>query len=131
MTKSQVKGFTLSELMIAAAILALVLSALLILYINCLFLNEASRNLSIATSHAQYMLEEIKYTSFATIAPNYNGVCINDGSIESRGLSPLTAETICTTVTGTRVLNVSVVVSWEDKGMRNRGLTLATLITEP
>ncbi|MDD5506606.1 MAG: prepilin-type N-terminal cleavage/methylation domain-containing protein, partial [Candidatus Omnitrophica bacterium] len=60
MMKLQVRGFTLSELMIAAAILVLVLSALLVLYINCMILNEASRNLSIATSHAQYMMEEIK-----------------------------------------------------------------------
>jgi len=129
--KSQVRGFTLSELMIAAAILILVLSALLVLYINCMILNEASRNLSIAASHAQYMMEEIKYTSFANIASTYNGVCINSGSIESRGLSALTAETICSTVTGTSVLDVSVVVSWQDKGIRNREFTLTTLIVEP
>lgn len=129
--KSQAKGFTLSELMIAAAILVLVLSALLVLYINCMFLNEASRNLSIAATHAQYMLEEIKYTSFAAIAATYNGVCINDGSIQSRGLSPLTAETICSTVTGARVLEVNVAVSWQDRGLRSRSLALTTLISEP
>src|SRR3989338_6633303 len=53
-------GFTLSELLLAAAILVFVLAGLLAIFANCLILNEANRNLTVARSHAQYIIDEIK-----------------------------------------------------------------------
>lgn len=57
-------GFTLSELLLAAAILAFVLTGLLLLFINCSLLNEANRNLTIATSYAQELMEVIESKRF-------------------------------------------------------------------
>lgn len=52
-------GFTLSELMIAALILSFTLVGILLLFINCLFLNQSSRNSSFAYSALQVKMEEL------------------------------------------------------------------------
>ncbi len=131
------KGFTLSELLLAAAILAFVLSGLLLLFINCIILNEANRNLSVATSHAQYIMEEIKnagtlqsikakidsgnFTSFQVL-PNENITvcCCNSpcssclGSCQSAG-DPL---------------GIYVRVNWKDRSVRDRYIELKTQMTD-
>lgn len=64
MTKLSDKAFTLSELMIAAAILAFVLVGLLSVFINCILLNELNRNIALANSAIQAKIEEMKDTGF-------------------------------------------------------------------
>ncbi|MBN2830874.1 MAG: type II secretion system protein [Candidatus Omnitrophica bacterium] len=58
------KGFTLPELLLAVAILAFAISGMLYLFVNCSFLNNSNRNLSIATSHGQFVMEGIKNAGF-------------------------------------------------------------------
>ena len=129
--KKSLAGFTLSELLLATAILVIALSGLLLLFANCILLNESNRHLAVATSHAQFAMEEIKSTSFGSTAPNYNGVCWNNATIQSKGLSPLSNETVCITVTGITLLDVKVKASWRDRGGRDRNTTLETLTAEP
>lgn len=129
--KVSVTGFTLAELLLAAAILAFALVSLLALFINCIFLNDTNRNLSIAIGHAQYAMEEIKNTAFGSIIASYNGTCWNSATIESRGLIALTNESVCFQITGTTLLDAVVTVNWRDRGLRDRSTTLETLITEP
>jgi prepilin-type N-terminal cleavage/methylation domain-containing protein len=120
-------GFTLSELLVSAAILAFVFSALILLFINAGFLNEANRNKTIAVSHAQFTLEEVKNTVFTSIASaNWNSV-----TIASKGLTPLNNESINIAVTGTAPKDVLVTVNWRDRRQRNRSASFSTLITEP
>lgn len=125
------KGFTLPELLLAAAILVFVLAGLLLLFINCIFLNQANRNLTIATSHAQYVLEDVKHTSFDDISTDINnGVWDWDATdITNAGLTALTGESIDTQVSGVDPIGVSVTVSWNDRGLRARNIELRTLIT--
>jgi prepilin-type N-terminal cleavage/methylation domain-containing protein len=125
--KSSNKGFTLAELLLAAAILALALTSILTLFINCLFLNTSNNNLSIATSHGQYTLESVKNTNFTSIQSQ----TWDQTAISAKGLTPLDSESIVIGVTGTDVLDVVVTVNWKDRGIRNRSLTLETLIAEP
>jgi hypothetical protein len=54
------KAITLTELLLAAAIMAFVISGIIALFVNCTLLNEGSHNLTIAVSHAQHILEEIR-----------------------------------------------------------------------
>ena len=54
------KAITLTELLLAAAILAFVICGIIALFANCTLLNEGSHNLTIAVSHAQQILEEIR-----------------------------------------------------------------------
>ena len=134
------KGFTLPELLLAAVILAVVLSGLLMLFINCIFLNESNRNLTLATTHAEYIMEEIRAAGFAGLEDrivNNNGTPLgwdlDSAEIQSEyNLTPLTNETIeTTTVTpsGSNPLGVSVRVGWEDRTHREREIELQTLIT--
>jgi len=58
------KGFTLLELMIAAAILLIALSGLLSTFVYSLLINETSNNLVIAANDAQYVLEQMKSFSY-------------------------------------------------------------------
>lgn len=121
------KGFTLAELILAAAILAFAISGLLTLFINCIFLNTANSNVSIATAHAQYALEEVKKTNFTSIQSQTWDKTI----ISAKGLIPLDSESVVINVTGVKVLDVTVTVNWKDRGIRNRSLALETLLTEP
>ena len=57
-------AFTLSELLLAAAILVFVLAGLLALFTNCLILNEANRNFTLVYSAIQAKMEEIKNRDF-------------------------------------------------------------------
>ena len=131
------KGFTLPELLLAFSVMALVLAGALSLFISCIFLNETNRNLSVATGHAQLVLEEIKNTNFVSmqsgaINPETNWDWDN-AAISAKGLIVLNTESISTQAvwTGTDRLNVNVTVSWKDRGLRDRLTSLETLITEP
>lgn len=64
MMKLSNRGFTLSELMIAAGILAFVFASLLLVFINCILLNELNRNFTLAYTAVQDKMEEIKNTDF-------------------------------------------------------------------
>ena len=121
------EGFTLSEVLISAAILAFVFSALILLFINAGFLNEANRNKTVAVTHAQYALEEIKNTPFGNIV----NATWNSATIVSKGLVPLNNESINIVVTGTGPKDVLVTVNWRDRRLRNRSVSFETLITEP
>jgi prepilin-type N-terminal cleavage/methylation domain-containing protein len=121
------KGFTLAELLLAAAILAFVLSSLLLVFINCIILNESSRNLTVAVSHAEFALEEIKHQDFSSIASS----TWDTSTIVSKGLIPLNSESLVITATGMSPKNINATVNWRDRAVRNRSATLKTLLTEP
>lgn len=82
-------GFTLAELMIAAGILAFVLAGLLVVFINCILLNELNRNLSLAYNAVQAEMEQIKdrgITSFDSLDS------LNGTTFELSGFSANDAE---------------------------------------
>ncbi len=118
------KGFTLMELMLSAAILALALTGIVALFLQCMILNEANRNSVIALSHAQFAMEEIKNTPFGGITSSV----WDSAAVTSKGLSPLGNESITINVTGTDLLDVTATVNWLDRGTRNRNLSLETQI---
>lgn len=132
------KGLTLPELLLAAVILTFVLSGLLMLFINCTVLNEANRNLTTATAHAQYVMEDIRAAGFGgleTRINNNNGIPLGwdlgTTQIQSEyNLTPLSNEAITTLVTQSgNPLGVSVRISWNDATHRPRQTELQTLIT--
>lgn len=134
------QGFTLSELLVASGIMAVVLVGLLHLFITCIFLNEANRNLSVATAHGQYVLEGIKNTNFTNFkngSPNADTYWDwNSAAINSKGLGALNSEAIATDAVwvdaGTKDrLDITVTLTWKDFGLRDRILILRTLLTEP
>lgn len=126
------RGITISEVLLAAVILAVALTAILMTFVTTAVLTEANRNTTRATTHAQYVLEDIKNTTFTTVR-NHGSTSWdwNSTTINSKGLSALNNESIDTTVSGTTLLTITVTVSWNDRGGRNRSLTLETLMAEP
>ena len=131
------KGFTLAELMIAAFILTFVLSGLLLLFTNCMLLNDASRNLSVAISHGEYVMEQISATTFTGLETRINNGGANGWDLTTANLqaSPYNFMTLPTENVVTSVfqsgnpLGVSVVVNWQDRGQKNRSTELRTYLT--
>lgn len=126
------KSFTLSELLLSVAILGLVFSSILLVFVSSLILNESSRNLTVALTHAKYVMEDIKNSDFDTIKEDGNTNWDWDSNaILVEGLSSLKNETIDVQVSGTDILDVKVIVNWEEFKSRSRDLKLETLITKP
>ncbi len=131
------KGFTLSEALLAICLLAIVFAASVASFMNCFILNEANRSLAIATTHANYAMEEIK--DKAATPGGFSGLVslINSGNwnwnsatINNKGLLALNQETINTSVSGTDLLDITVSVAWIVHG-RNRTISLESLVAEP
>ena len=117
----------------AAAILVFALAGLLFLFISCMLLNESSRNRSIAITHAQFVLEEIKNTNFDVIETNINAGNWNwdEAEIENENLPVLKSEAIETTVSASGdPAGVLVTVSWQDRLGAYRNITLNSLFTD-
>ena len=117
----------------AAAIMAFTLTGLLALFLSCMLLNEANRNLTLAAGHAQFVLEEIKNTDFSLVLSkiNNNDWNWNETDIGSKGLTALTQESIVTTKVGsaTDPLDVLVTLSWQDRIGHAKSLELETIFT--
>ncbi|MFH0791519.1 MAG: prepilin-type N-terminal cleavage/methylation domain-containing protein [Candidatus Omnitrophota bacterium] len=114
-----IRGFTLSELMIASAILLIAILGLLAVLINCMILNDANNNLVIAVNDAQYVLEQIKGLAYADIAAYIAPVFSN-----------LNSETISLTrnyIDLNRLVEVIVDVNWVER-QRNKNFQLSTRI---
>ena len=133
MSKQYSKGLTLNELLLAVAIMAFVLCGLLILFVNCAFLNDSNRNLTQAVSHAQYVLEDIKNTYFYDIETKIDNGDWDwvEADVIAQGLNALSSE-IIDTAHGINddPLDVTVIVNWEDQRQRQRQTQLRTLITK-
>lgn len=106
----QRRAFTLLELMTAVAILLVVTSGLLVMFVNCMVMNEMSNHLLIAANDAQYVLEQMKSLAYSEIA-NYTPPTFTN----------LNNETVSLTRTvGSTIANVSVNVTWNEKqGQKN------------
>ena len=130
------KGFTLSELMIASLILALTLVSMIGLITNLASVNEANRDLLVATLHAQYVLAEIKENG----NPTQVASLVNTGhwdlttaqlAAAPYSLTTLSGETIDTAVFQSgNPCGVTVTLSWVAHSQRPRSVTLSTLIAD-
>lgn len=78
-------GFTLMELMLAAAVLIIAISGLVAAFIGCYVLNETAKNLTLATMGAQEKLEEIRNHNFGKIYSDYNGTTFDVTGIDAEG----------------------------------------------
>lgn len=127
-------GFTLAELLLGAIILAFALTGLLMLFTKCILLNAVNRNLAMAASHAQYIMEELRDTNFsgleaAILTGNWD---LNKSQLESSPyeLMGLTNEQVDTNVFESgNPLGVSVTVTWDDREQPQRNLELRTRMT--
>ena len=132
-SKRLLTGFTLAEVILAAAILVFALAGLLALFISCMLLNESSRNRATAIAHAQYVMEEIKNTNFDNIETNINAGNWNwdETEIAANDLPVLRAEAIETTVSASGdPAGVLVTVSWQDRLGGAQTISLTSIFTD-
>ncbi len=125
------QGFTLAELLLAVMILGVTLTQVLVIFMNCASSNESSRNLSVAMSHASFVFEDIRNTTFVNVGINIaNGTWTyaNAAAVTGAGLTAMKNETITTVSSGTNPLTLTVTVNWEDHGGRVRSKALQTLV---
>ena len=129
--KSDPRGFTLLETMIATGILLIGAVGALSLINYGLKATATSKHITAATNIARAKLEEIKNTPFKDITSYYPAN--PDGSpVESTSL-PEEAIWVVSYPDGTAAnpLNISLVVSWQEEGGRTNQVELRTLVTSP
>ena len=113
------KGFTLIELIAAVSITVLVVMGSLLSFMYLMILADASVNLTIAVNDAQFVLEQLKGTLYASIL-----------SYVAPVFSNLPNETITLSRSvGANLATVSVNVSWLEKGQA-RNYVLSTCISK-
>jgi Tfp pilus assembly protein PilV len=125
--KRSSQGFTIVETLIAVGIFVIVITGFIAFFLNCMFLNETNRHLTLAKSHAQFAMEEVKSTPFN----NITSTTWNAAAITLKGLYLLSGESIVIAVTGTDPKDVTVTVNWKDRITRDRSLSLRTIIASP
>jgi len=81
------RGFTLLEILLAAAILASAVSAILATYYSCFVLIGTSKSINIGMNAAMGLMEEIHSSPFSRIIDDYNGINFVVNAIpQSRGV---------------------------------------------
>ena len=121
------KGFTLIELLLAVFILSVGISAVLMLYVSSMLSAATAWDMTVATSNAEHVLEEMQARdSLADIVntdwPQW---------AQDRGLNTLPAETLSVAFadpTGDP-LNIQIIASWERKSRTNQ-IILKTRLTK-
>ncbi len=131
--RSALTGFTFVELMMVIAIVAVTIPSLLSSFVSVTLLNETNNNYGIAITHAQYVMEDIRDADFIGIKAKIESGDWdwNSAAINNNGLAPLANENINTEVSGTDLLNITVIVNWIDRGGRQKNTQLVTLISGP
>jgi prepilin-type N-terminal cleavage/methylation domain-containing protein len=113
-TRMATRGFTLVELVVAAGIMGVVVGGILVSYIRCMELNEASQNKSLAVKAARDRMEIIKNTAYANLVSTYNNVPFAVTGFTGQGISYVTA-------LDAKNIEVVVSVSWRQKNGRVYG----------
>ena len=112
--RNKKNGFTLLELMIAAAIVIVCLVGLLSTYITCLELIETTKNSNLALNAEQKVLEEIRSATFSGIPAAYDGYTFSVAGMSSGSSIGRAAVSNA----NSSLLNVTIGVCWSQKGSR-------------
>jgi len=104
-----VKSFSLAEVLLGTIILILVISTTLITYINCFILIDTIKNINIASTAAQGIIEEMRSSIFDNLMDNYNGLnfVLND--------IPESMGTVYINNANPEFLEVTVSVCWRQR----------------
>jgi prepilin-type N-terminal cleavage/methylation domain-containing protein len=124
------KGFTLPELLIAAAIFAIAMAGILQMFISSAFLDQANRNKSIAVTHAEFVMEDImEYmrSGSGDLALLRTRIDLKDWTWDNTTIGQKLGCAVYPCVLDSE----SITVNWRDRAQTNiRPLSLRTLISK-
>ncbi len=105
------KGFSLPELMVAALVMIIAFSGVILSYIRCIYLNEVSRSQTLSLLAVKSRVEMIKNTTFAQIPLVYNNITFVLPDIKGRGISYVAT-------VNPSLLRITVSYCWKQKDGR-------------
>lgn len=111
---SNMRGFTLLELMIALGVLIVALVGLLGVFAHLISLNENSSKLTLSVAACQGKLEEMRNSNFTNLYTTYNGASFNPDGFrlgEAKG-------TVFINNSNPSLLQVFVSASWKTRSNR-------------
>jgi len=110
------KGFTFVELLIAVLILSIAIGGVLLLYVTSMMSSQLAWDTTVATSHAESILEEAQTLESIDKIKNFNW----KGWAEVQGLNTLPGENIDVAFSspGNNLLGIQVTVNWATKARR-------------
>ncbi|MFA5060303.1 MAG: prepilin-type N-terminal cleavage/methylation domain-containing protein [Candidatus Omnitrophota bacterium] len=121
------RGLSLAELLVAVFILAIGVLSAVMFFANAIASTEFANNITIATSHAEHILEEMRTRSSLSniTSTNWSTWGQDDGMIT------LPSETISVTYTNplANPLEAAVAIGWTKSG-RTSNVTMTTRITK-
>ena len=121
------KGFTLIELLLAVFILSVGISAVLMLYASSMLSAATAWDMTVATSNAEHVLEEMQ------VRDSLSDIVNTDWSQWARdhGLTTLPKESLSVAFANPKddPLDIQVSVGWEKKSRTNQ-ITLKTKLTK-
>jgi Tfp pilus assembly protein PilV len=127
MRRANKKGFTLLELLIAAYILIIGISSTLLLNVNAMTSSQYSWDLTVATTHAEHILEEMQLKGSL---PEITGMDWNAWAAQQK-LSTLPGEKIEVRFDNAEAdpLDIEVTVEWQRK-LRKNNIAFKTKMTK-
>ncbi|MCK5014311.1 MAG: prepilin-type N-terminal cleavage/methylation domain-containing protein [Candidatus Omnitrophica bacterium] len=121
------KGFTFVELLIAVFILAVAIGGVLLLYVTSMISSQLAWDMTVATSHAEYVLEEAQRSDSigSILVMNWEEWAVD------QGLNTLPGETIDIIFSepSSNLLDMQVTVNWTRK-LRSHGVTFITKVAK-
>jgi prepilin-type N-terminal cleavage/methylation domain-containing protein len=123
------KGVTFVELIVTVAILGSALVILLKFFVDSMNLNALSRDVTLAVSHAQYVLEDIRSSSGVIKDQIDSGVwnLNTDVKFTNSGLLRIYNEAINVSDDSGTPLTITVVITWQEDSGRQEQLTFVTV----
>jgi hypothetical protein len=128
------RGFTFAEIIVSTGIMTAITASLILFFVNAIRLTETNRNMTMATSHVNLILEAIRNTTFANVKTQCDAgqwTLNTNANFTAQNLTRLKNEiltTTCSTVTyGAGLIDVTVNVTWSDTASRSRSILFETL----
>lgn len=121
-------AFTLPEVLIAVMIVGVALVGMLRLFVYCSSLVKTAEGMALALAEAQNKLEEIRNHPYASIPTDYaSGGTPGDTFALTQVAG---AGTVAIDNSNPLLLNIDIVVTWQDKNGRTLSSTLSTLLAK-
>lgn len=108
------KGFTLVEILVSTAIMAIAITSTLQILMYLLQLNESNHSSVSCMNVAQGYMDEIKNVNYEDVIVNYNGLQFTANDLTTRGIRH-SGIIYATEIEPDFLIDVYVVICWENR----------------